>query len=418
MKVSFKRLITIWAYIIGLMIVSKISTVSAQRTFFDKFINEYRSFRGGIFKFVGRSDTEAAYLWNVKRQKVQKSYSQTVSFPCNPNGPGARSNVTPISAHTVRPGDIDIVGAIGDSLTAGNGAFATNILQVFIENKGVSWSIGGQGDWRKFLTLPNILKEFNKNLYGYSTQDGFSIDKSARFNVAEIGAMSRDIPYEARILVKRMRSDQNVDVQRHWKLVTILIGPNDFCSDFCYLPYPEKSVENHRRELIETLRILRDNLPRTIVNLVTPPSMKVIYQLRGKPKECVSSNHFECPCIFGFKYGHLRQLYFNIITKWQAVTAEVPDLEEFTNKDDFAVINQPFLRHVRFPHVSNGNHDFKYMSVDCFHLSQKGYAIAANSLWNNMFEPYGNKSTNWKKEFTEFKCPTAEHPYIFTRKNS
>lgn len=31
---------------------------------------------------------------------------------------------------------------LGDSLTAGNGALATNILQVFVENKGISWSIG------------------------------------------------------------------------------------------------------------------------------------------------------------------------------------------------------------------------------------------------------------------------------------
>lgn len=38
-----------------------------------------------------------------------------------------------------------------------------------------------------------------------------------RFNVAEIGAMSRDIPHEAKILVKRMRSDPNVDLKRHWK---------------------------------------------------------------------------------------------------------------------------------------------------------------------------------------------------------
>lgn len=90
--------------------------------------------------------------------------------------------------------------------------------------------------------------------------------------MAEIGAMSRDIPHEAKILVKRMRGDPNVNLQQHWKIVTILIGPNDFCSDFCYLPYLERSAENHRRELIETLRILRDNLPRTIVNLVTPPS--------------------------------------------------------------------------------------------------------------------------------------------------
>lgn len=82
------------------------------------------------------------------------------------------------------------------------------------------------------------------------------------------------------------------------------------------------------------------------------------------------------------------------------------------------MVNQPFLRNVRFPRLSNGNNDFTYMSVDCFHLSQKGYAIAANALWNNMMEPYGNKSTNWKKEFTEFKCPTDSHPYISTKNNN
>lgn len=93
-----------------------------------------------------------------------------------------------------------------------------------------------------------------------------------RFNVAEIGAMSRDISHEAKILVKRIRSDPKVDVQNHWKLVTILIGPNDFCLDLCYQSTPEKSIENHRRDLIDTLRVLRDSLPRVIVNLVTPPS--------------------------------------------------------------------------------------------------------------------------------------------------
>lgn len=72
------------------------------------------------------------------------------------------------------------VKAMGDSLTAGNGAMALNIMQVVIENKGVSWSIGGQGTWRKYLTLPNILKEFNPNLYGYSLSDSLSFKKNAR----------------------------------------------------------------------------------------------------------------------------------------------------------------------------------------------------------------------------------------------
>lgn len=113
-------------------------------------------------------------------QKVQKPYPKSQQFLCDPNGPGKRSTKVPKSVNKLTPGDIDIVGAIGDSLTAGNGAFATNILQVLIENKGVSWSIGGQGTWHKYLTIPNILKEFNPKLYGYSLGDGFSTFKTSR----------------------------------------------------------------------------------------------------------------------------------------------------------------------------------------------------------------------------------------------
>lgn len=42
-----------------------------------------------------------------------------------------------------------------------------------------------------------------------------------RFNTAEIGAMSRDIPYEANVLVKRMTSDLNVNIREHWKVIIV-----------------------------------------------------------------------------------------------------------------------------------------------------------------------------------------------------
>lgn len=140
-----------------ILILACFICVQAQKTSLDRYINEYRSFRNSLFKLIGRSDTDAIYSWNLKRQKVQKPFSKTAEFFCDTkNGPGARRVTRPESVHHLRPGDIDVVAAIGDSLTAGNGAFATSILHVFIENKGVSWSIGGQGNWRKFLTV-NIL---------------------------------------------------------------------------------------------------------------------------------------------------------------------------------------------------------------------------------------------------------------------
>lgn len=51
-----------------------------------------------------------------------------------------------------------MIGAMGDSASAGYGAIASTIFQAAVENRGVSWSGGGQGTWREFLTLPNILK--------------------------------------------------------------------------------------------------------------------------------------------------------------------------------------------------------------------------------------------------------------------
>lgn len=58
------------------------------------------------------------------------------------------------------------------------------------------------------------------------------------------------------------------------------------------------------------------------------------------------------------------------------------------------------------------------MSTDCFHFSQKSHALAATALWNNMLEPFDNKSRTWTTEFFNVKCPTAQRPYLATLKNS
>lgn len=187
------------------------------------------------------------------------------------SGAGRRSEKVPTSVHRLTPGDIDIVGAIGDSLTAANGAFAIDGLQTTLEGRGVSWSIGGKGSWRKFITLPNLLKEFNPNLYGFSTAaNSLGFQKESKFNVAEPGAISGHTIRQAKNLVKRMRSDAKVDVKNHWKVITIMVGSNDFCLDVCYSPDQDKLVEQAGRDMTRVLRILRENLPRTLVNVVLP----------------------------------------------------------------------------------------------------------------------------------------------------
>jgi hypothetical protein len=203
-------------------------------------------------------------------QKVQPNFDNQ-SFFCDVNGPGRRSATVPTSIHRLTPGDVDIIGALGDSLTAANGAFAINGLQTTLEGRGVSWSIGGLGNWRRFITLPNLIKEFNPNLYGYTeVPNSLGFQRESKFNVAEPGGTSNHIVRQAKNLVKRMRSDPNVDIQQHWKVVTIMVGSNDFCLDICYFDNQDKLIEVGRSNMIRALRIIRDNLPRTLVNLVVP----------------------------------------------------------------------------------------------------------------------------------------------------
>lgn len=72
---------------------------------------------------------------------------EDIPFPCDtaPGSPGARSATRPTSVHRLRPGDIDVVGAMGDSLTAGSASAAANLVEVLIENRGMSWS-GGESN--------------------------------------------------------------------------------------------------------------------------------------------------------------------------------------------------------------------------------------------------------------------------------
>lgn len=220
---------------------------------------------------------------------------------------------------------------MGDSLTAGNGIFATNLLHVTVENRGVVWSIGGQYDWRKYLTLPNILKEFNPKLYGYAIKDGISTDRSSRFDVAELAAMSRDMPHMAKVLVRRMQRDPRVNMTSDWKLVTLFIGNNDFCTDICYYPEPEKTVDWHERNMLKTYRYLRDNVPRLMLNIVPAPNLRFLTNLTGLPPICYSTLRFECPCLMGKGKGQLDYLE-GIMKRWIAKDFEIANREEFNTE--------------------------------------------------------------------------------------
>ncbi|XP_041970511.1 phospholipase B1, membrane-associated-like [Aricia agestis] len=353
---------------------------------------------------------------NIRRQRA---FSPDTPFPCQDSVPWGRSKEVPTSVHRLRPGDIDVVAAIGDSLVAGSGALEEFALGAIVEHRGVSWCAGGDSTWREFLTLPNILKEYNPKLRGYSTGTGEWLTKNARLNVAFPVASDQDAYKQAKILVARMQSSPDIDVSRDWKMITVFLGANDLCSASCLSPV-SWSPTAHARKLARALDYFHTHLPRTIINLI--PVLDVSVSVRVlRPVMCRLMHPLFCRC-FHNGGNELLDLVRQARLYQAAETALVAS-GRYDTRDDFTVVIQPFMKLFNAPLPPRAPLPLvihqSYITHDCFHFSQKGHALAANLLWNNLLEPVGNKSDNVPPVLMHsFKCPSKSAPFIFTNKNS
>ena len=66
------------------------------------------------------------------------NYMPNAKFDCDVSGSEPARSV-----HKLRPSDVKVVAALGDSLTASLGAKATTVFGLLYEYREVSWSIGG-----------------------------------------------------------------------------------------------------------------------------------------------------------------------------------------------------------------------------------------------------------------------------------
>ncbi|KAF5289645.1 hypothetical protein FQA39_LY15003 [Lamprigera yunnana] len=331
-----------------------------------------------------------------------------------------KSQMKPLSVHKLRPGDIDIIAAMGDSLIAGSGALEEWALGNMIEYRGLSWCIGGQATWRTYLTLPNILKEFNSNLTGFSTGTGGLLSRNSQMNVAFPVAADEDALRQAKLLVRRMNKLPHINVTESWKMITIFFGANNLCSAQCFNKN-ESAPKRHAEKLIAALDYLQQHSPRTFVNLI--PVIDVTISVRLKRSIMCRLMHFlYCACFH--QDGEDPMVIMPKMTKlYQFAEERIIASGRYEKRDDFTVVIQPFMKAFNAPtdpqHLHDEAIDISYITHDCFHFSQKGHALGANMLWNNLLQPVGYKSTELLHSIMEtFLCPTARAPYLFTNKNS
>ncbi|XP_073668409.1 phospholipase B1, membrane-associated-like isoform X1 [Paramisgurnus dabryanus] len=334
-------------------------------------------------------------------------------FSCEDTAP---SESVPTSVHRLRPGDINVVAALGDSLTAGLGAKAKNILQLLNEERGVSWSIGGDKTLETVTTVPNILKKFNPNVFGFSKGKS-KLTKG--FNVAVSGAKASKIPEQVRDLITALNSSNKVNFEKDWKLVTLFIGGNDLCQ-YCH-DRDSLSPQKYIGHIAESLDILYNEVPRVLVNFVLILEIKDLRLVNRDTLGCSLVQENLCPCFLkpGENSPELSEMR-KINRDLQTETERLVYGGWYDGRDDFAVVLQPFFENSVIPMTADGTPDLNFFSVDCFHFAERGHAEMAIGLWNNMLEPVGSKQTynNFTHDRSKIHCPTKEHPFIFTRVNS
>ncbi|XP_068151529.1 phospholipase B1, membrane-associated [Drosophila tropicalis] len=354
---------------------------------------------------------------NTREGKMQPPISKKTPFPCPLNN--TRSSSPPTSIERLRPGDIDIIAAFGDSLSAGNGIMSNNALDMINEFRGLTFSGGGLADWRQFLTLPNILKVFNPKLYGYAVDNALVINhRSSRLNIAEPLIMSQDLPFQARVLIDLLRRDPNVDMKNHWKLLTVFVGNNDICTDLCHWDNPQDLLDQHAKDLQRAFRLLRDNVPRLLINVIVVPNiMLALSTLKQVPLQCFAVHRVGCHCLINDRLSRSElKKRFKTVQRWQQIDMEVSRLAEF-QREDFAIISHPLLANISATILPNGQSDWRLFSHDCFHFSQRGHALMSNFVWNGMFLPDKLKPrpTKMPARLSKLMCPTADQPYFIVR---
>jgi len=345
----------------------------------------------------------------LQQRKDQKHlFQQIPPFDCTPFPP---SPEIPDSVDKLRPGDIKIIAALGDSQTAGFGAKAHSIFHILNEYRGVSWSIGGDCDINEVKTLPNALKIYNPDLYGYSTGIGHIESPDSMFNRAISGSRAPSLLVQAFDLIGKMKSDPKVNMDLDWKLITIWIGSNDLC-DICEDPAGLFSPDQYELDIRAVMSLIKSEIPRVFVNLIQGIDVTLLHEVDSC--WCRWLHRFECSC----GSSDNEEVRNNVTSVLRAYNERLVSIatDPIYNTDDMAVVIQPFLTNTSVPRNEDGTIDMDYFAPDCFHFSALSHEAAAVALWNNMFEPVHQKKLDWVPG-EPFECPPPGS-FLFTNRNS
>lgn len=318
---------------------------------------------------------------------------------------------TATSITDLRPGDVKVVMAMGDSFSV-----AFGLRQSDNESYGRAFSIGGDAG---ATTLANFFRFFNPNVVGFSTGGApaqichgpscpaLQYDAAAmQNNAAKSGSLVVDMAsQQVTYLIRQVNQNPNIDVQNDWKVLTIMIGSDDLCSS-CTYNDSYLSPDDYQNNLMATMERVRTSIPRTFVNLVGGFNLSQAYDLSLTTSRCTNVSRLlfiECDCIFKPENGPIREIIDSQLVQFNARAQLVAQYYQRKAYANFAVVFQPFALNT---HISDLPPSF-LSRLDCFHPSSYAQQAMAIALWNNMLQPSLSKSTFLNMVDTPI-CPAAD----------
>jgi len=351
-----------------------------------------------FFKTFPRANRTAFYehLPQILQEQPHRSVARASPSPTPlPNCPSIATPAGTDNVNNLRPGNIKVVMAMGDSITAGMSAKDTTILSLN-EYRGLAYSIGGDSG---LTTLPNILKEFSPALTGFSTGKGDSANLG--LNAAVSGDKFADMITQAEWLVDQLNAATNIDIENDWKLLTIWIGSNNLC-DVCDDDINDSDYDHENdgvgfeAELIKALDYLYDNVPRVFVNLVA--NLDIAPMGKITTGICSLVHTIVCDCVTSTSD---RTIVSQEGLDYQNRATTIAATYNSRNNPLFAVVVQPFLTQTVITDRS------QLSAADCFHPTDVSHTYAAVALWNNLISPANQKQKTWAPNSAAI-CPTAD----------
>ncbi|KAJ3328933.1 hypothetical protein HDU76_009010, partial [Blyttiomyces sp. JEL0837] len=288
--------------------------------------------------------------------------------------PLRKRNPKPTSVRDLRIDEINVIAALGDSITA---AFAAKglenpgeVLELknTDENRGISFAIGGD---EGAVTLGNFIKHFNPSLKGQSLGD----------HLVELCYGPFCLPYihhKNDVLNGAQSGSLVINLERQFGYVL---------------------------DMMERLNVDMENDFKLMMQF----NVSQVWDLTHKSPWCsglrASGLVYECTCAFlpGPAGEAMRKSMDTLTTEYNERLIQIQS--DFVNENDpnFAVILDPLFQGVQvrdWPLSALSN-------CDCFHPHEKSHQVMAVGVWNNLFRPSSKKArTIDPNDKVEVFCPT------------